>query len=323
MSLKITNLLGQDLGYIPITKNCASAIQDLMPIGVRCLWIDAVCINQADFSEKRLQVPLMGQIYSQAALVVGHLYTDNVFPIGVFIRNMVQAVANGKKFDATQLALTPFTRTLEELFGHQYFTRAWIVQEMTLAKSLILLYGIDCLYLDHLTAISHARSKGLISNRIPPLAKDDVYTLAWQQWLQFNNTLAFFEEYTSIVERLRPCVEQEGNSQRLTVAQIADRFVALGAKNPRDRVYATLSLASDSAIPELQPYYSLDISNKEIFTKISWHYLKEGKHLNLFLSAGVALRYITKSYAHVGSPGCPNPTHGPGSLRLSGTGQLV
>jgi len=38
--------------------------------GWRLLWIDAICINQDDSSEKAAQIPLMGQIYSKATRVV-------------------------------------------------------------------------------------------------------------------------------------------------------------------------------------------------------------------------------------------------------------
>lgn len=35
----------------------------------RVLWFDALCINHGDLDEKKIQVPLMGQVYSKAAAV--------------------------------------------------------------------------------------------------------------------------------------------------------------------------------------------------------------------------------------------------------------
>lgn len=32
-------------------------------------WIDQICINQGDSSEKNRQVPLMGEVYSKAGIV--------------------------------------------------------------------------------------------------------------------------------------------------------------------------------------------------------------------------------------------------------------
>jgi hypothetical protein len=288
MSLKITDSLGQDVGYIPITKNCASAIEALIPMGVRYLWLDAVCINQSDKPEKQLQIPLMGEIYSQASLVAGHLYTDNIFPVGLLIHKMVQALANGKKFDMSYAASFLIFRALGELFRHPYFERAWIVQEMVLAKSLILIYGRDCIHLDHLEVIAHGQSKDLITVGDPvfPGTANEKQLGKAGELLRLVTSIASFRERAAATHRLRQSLGQKDGSQRLTIAQIVDGNMSLGAKDPRDQVYALLSLASDSTVPELQPNYSLAVSNKEIFTKISWHYLQDGSHLNLFLGAG-------------------------------------
>ncbi|KAH7084128.1 heterokaryon incompatibility protein-domain-containing protein [Paraphoma chrysanthemicola] len=52
---------------IPVTKNCESALRHLrQTIDCLTIWVDAVCINQADDAEKALQIPLMGDIYSSA-----------------------------------------------------------------------------------------------------------------------------------------------------------------------------------------------------------------------------------------------------------------
>ena len=38
-------------------------------------WVDAICINQEDIKEKTYQVCLMGQIYSDASLVISWVVT--------------------------------------------------------------------------------------------------------------------------------------------------------------------------------------------------------------------------------------------------------
>jgi hypothetical protein len=54
-----------------IFKTTASVYEMLLHIehGI-WLWIDALCINQADFDERATQVKLMGSIYSMANRVV-------------------------------------------------------------------------------------------------------------------------------------------------------------------------------------------------------------------------------------------------------------
>jgi hypothetical protein len=54
-----------------ITTNCAAALRRLRyRFKARMLWIDAICIDQASDDEKAMQIPIMGDIYSQASQVV-------------------------------------------------------------------------------------------------------------------------------------------------------------------------------------------------------------------------------------------------------------
>lgn len=53
-----------------VTANCYSALRHLRKkLGQFTIWVDAVCINQADVAEKSQQIPLMGDIYGLADLV--------------------------------------------------------------------------------------------------------------------------------------------------------------------------------------------------------------------------------------------------------------
>jgi hypothetical protein len=56
---------------ICIAENLSYALQALRyPDRSRCLWVDAICINQAENEEKGHQVQHMGQIYERARMVV-------------------------------------------------------------------------------------------------------------------------------------------------------------------------------------------------------------------------------------------------------------
>jgi hypothetical protein len=52
---------------LPITTNCRQALLALRRrYGAVTIWIDAICMNQADDTEKATQIPLMEEIYSWA-----------------------------------------------------------------------------------------------------------------------------------------------------------------------------------------------------------------------------------------------------------------
>lgn len=53
--------------------NLYTALKSLQRDEDRCLWVDALCINQADHQERSSQVEMMGSIFKRAFLVVVYL----------------------------------------------------------------------------------------------------------------------------------------------------------------------------------------------------------------------------------------------------------
>ncbi|KAJ8132716.1 hypothetical protein O1611_g911 [Lasiodiplodia mahajangana] len=59
---------------LPVTKNLYAALRSLRQRRTgRKLWIDALCINQNDYEEKKIQLGLMRRVYQQAEKVVAYL----------------------------------------------------------------------------------------------------------------------------------------------------------------------------------------------------------------------------------------------------------
>ncbi|KAF2832806.1 HET-domain-containing protein [Ophiobolus disseminans] len=55
---------------VPITWNCRDALRALRKRwSILTIWVDAICVDQSNIAEKESQIPLMGDIYSQAAPV--------------------------------------------------------------------------------------------------------------------------------------------------------------------------------------------------------------------------------------------------------------
>lgn len=57
-----------------MTRNLHTALKALRSAseGI-CLWVDALCINQADFKEKKVQIRLMRRVYQQAEKVIAYV----------------------------------------------------------------------------------------------------------------------------------------------------------------------------------------------------------------------------------------------------------
>jgi len=55
---------------LPVLPSAHSALRFLRKkLGNFTIWIDAICINQADIEERQSQIPLMGEIYTRAEFV--------------------------------------------------------------------------------------------------------------------------------------------------------------------------------------------------------------------------------------------------------------
>jgi hypothetical protein len=113
----------------------------------RLLWIDAICIDQRDNAEKDRQIPLMRDIYRRAASVI-------VWLDGVEMRYMARQVLKGILHECdsgppeaslkavrvySDPGAEPGWTQLMNLYAHPWFSRAWVIQEITMAKKAVVL----------------------------------------------------------------------------------------------------------------------------------------------------------------------------------------
>ena len=134
---------GTSNAVLKVTPNVDSLLRDLRKESVaRHLWIDAICLNQANDIEKAEQIPLMGEIYEQAKKVRIWLGKgdDETARMFAFLRNA--AIVEDDRSDLAQYlhsilqklfdsaSLGPIERFLQQ----PWFSRRWILQEAGLAQ---------------------------------------------------------------------------------------------------------------------------------------------------------------------------------------------
>ncbi|KAJ3455886.1 hypothetical protein MRS44_017368 [Fusarium solani] len=275
-----------------ITFNCATAIQSLVPFRTRYLWIDAICINQRDALEKRHQLPLMPDIYTQATLVIGHLGGRNTLPIGDFMNRLRQNIAQGEDlvFDPFDSSNATMWEALFEILAQLYWGRAWIFQEVVLAKSLLLIYGTACLQWKDLASVA---KHSIAGDSIVLTEKSDNNDDRRELASRITRAMSNFGLFTHIVDRLKTHDSSSDVPKRPKLAQVIDLAYYRQATDPRDAVYALLGLCSDAAVPALQPNYDPSISCEQVYTDVACYYLETGKCINLLLLAGLAYRQPT------------------------------
>lgn len=124
-------------GEIPVSTNLAQALKRIRyPFGIRYVWVDAVCIDQSNLTERGHQVKMMGYIYSKASRVLVWLGADtDATPKGPL--EVVLEAAEGR--------ISPRESVTKEAFGAMsccdWFSRLWVVWELLCSKSALFIWG--------------------------------------------------------------------------------------------------------------------------------------------------------------------------------------
>jgi Heterokaryon incompatibility protein (HET) len=123
---------------------------------VSAIWIDALCIDQANISERTAQVRMMGQIYSGAERVMvwlgeeddGSRFTTELAFVAV------EVFANNRLHDGSKqehiLPGDPLEKEAElfdSVLRRPWFSRTWVIQEVALARDALLMCVARTLYL--------------------------------------------------------------------------------------------------------------------------------------------------------------------------------
>ncbi|KAL2133775.1 hypothetical protein VTI74DRAFT_1712 [Chaetomium olivicolor] len=136
-----------------VAPNLAAALRHLrLPDRPRTLWIDAICINQSDISERGEQVGRMCDIYSMASRVTiwlglaadnSHLALDSLRKLGSqveYLRGGLMCPSPGfyepdwYKSDCELPFDNDIWEAVHHLVARPWFTRLWIIQEAQLAN---------------------------------------------------------------------------------------------------------------------------------------------------------------------------------------------
>ena len=164
---KVSTLqIHQELGHIALTANLTEALPHISQhSSTKRLWIDQLCINQADNAEKSIQVGLMSEVYNKADRVIVWLGAEDssirlckewLMALDSLLPTLPDADRtqySSKNFhDAYRFLAVAntfrdstwapkFQDALGRFWSRVYFRRSWIVQEFLLGRGLVILAG--------------------------------------------------------------------------------------------------------------------------------------------------------------------------------------
>jgi hypothetical protein len=255
-SIAVIGKTGQPLGTIPLTNNLYTALCDLRDapnLPNHKLWIDQITINQDDIAERNSQIALMDKIYTGAATVISYLGPEG--PADENASKLIERIlahynyANVRDetiFAARVLDLqdcpNPFPihlhkETWEEVWKillGPYTRRLWMVQETCMNPNIWALRGSRFFY-------GRVVSFLYLLQAAKMLAFSDYQVQHWNQytaalWIATKHSIQKTTTYDLRKTELR------------TLSELMDRFCGLmECTNKKDRVYALMGMASDTA----------------------------------------------------------------------------
>lgn len=175
-------------------------------------WIDALCIDQLNLLERNHQVAQMGSIFSKADYV--HVWLGKT-PGAERIRRLVEGPGESMSLGTWSSFVRQDMAFLEEhVFKNEYWTRAWVVQEIVLAK--LVEVSLDTERFPFTQLIQNIRS----------------FCLNWAG--------THFEQFA---------FDGEGTVKfrNKSLLTLLDRFQEKGCSLVHDRVFSLLALCNDGA----------------------------------------------------------------------------
>lgn len=266
----ITRTILCEGGTLQVTENLFQALRHLRHEDrERCLWADAICIDQCDDLEKNHQLPLMGRIYSGAWRTVIWIGVDENNNAGLafdYIYRVFRAFASSgynelriRHFIAVQEGLQKeelkawiwgLFDALAPMFEKSWFNRLWVVQEFVLSKQARMAFGKKTIPMERVSnaAIAIVYLDEALAN-IHRLKSTVIHNLANMLLVRWH------------VQKRR---NDRANLRQPLMLELFRCTTVFKFTDPRDRIYAILGLAADS---NFQADYTLSV--RDTFIKFA------------------------------------------------------
>ncbi|KAF5580449.1 het-domain-containing protein [Fusarium pseudoanthophilum] len=240
------------------------------------IWVDQICINQADISEKGSQVQLMGRIYRECILV--HVWLGGYRKDIKHMQHVMQSLEplnwekiqdryKYKSLDMVDpqtwrvLGIRPITRRrargMIKFFNRAWFRRSWIIQEELLAPISNALFGSTMMHFQVLIGfMAFMNNTGWFEKLCFQMKHDHLQDTGINLFFTYLDRVA----YSLGIRRYHKEDQYWGCS--LPMNTITRLFRSSEATDPRDKVYAFIGIAkNDTNLDLLVPDYTKSVES--------------------------------------------------------------
>jgi Heterokaryon incompatibility protein (HET) len=276
------------------------------------IWVDALCINQADLEERARQVQLMGEIYSKARLVLGWVCADSEeISRGTQVIKRVDAcvkesLRSGVE-DWEELCLdlwipSPTNYTLNDNWNAvlriselPYWTRIWILQEITLSKSAAFLIGSSIFALGVLQRFLYTMRDAYPPREPIGHSLQTSYLTKRQRSSRFRREqIGMFMDFFVLgpVDNLRQELSENGQPSLIDYLRSAGR---MNATDPRDKLFGLAGITKSAIVPDYKR------STVDLYTELASTYVLDNiddpapRRYNILQISGTSLWAVAES----------------------------
>jgi hypothetical protein len=216
----------------------------------RVLWVDAICINQKEPTEKNHQVPMMSSIYGGAKKVciwLGEGDVDSKIAID-FIKQEVLKLQSFDELCESQEATAQW-RAMLNLMKRSWFSRRWVVQEIALANDAELHCGTKTIpWKDFADAVQLFVEVESATHRLSEVMRMDPAFYHIPGWFEYVSALgaSLLVEATGMLFRVSKPSTDKTRHPLLSLEYLVSRLSVFEATEPRDTIYALLAIAKDT-----------------------------------------------------------------------------
>jgi hypothetical protein len=277
---------------VAVTWNLEAALRQLpMSDQDKVLWIDALCINQADVAERNEQVSKMKLVYQLASGVIswlGEEYNDSreAFKLlqSILDVGLRKSICGELKPCTPAMALPDDivrkASALVKLFTREYWKRAWVVQEVAFAQKLVFHCGTDHTTLEEIKTVCEAIRKDSfwLTNAF---SSSGIRHIMWHLIMDGPNLVAKLTSNTSNedtdINKLH--ARSRYSNQDVTLGGLLVDHRIKKATDPRDKVYSLLGLVSTEKRNRIPVDYNLQ--TRSIFQRVAAFIATEEQDLSI------------------------------------------
>ncbi|KAL8372594.1 hypothetical protein RB599_000001 [Gaeumannomyces hyphopodioides] len=297
------NSVDIELGSVrkSVTRNLYEALRRLrFPDASRILWVNAICINQADDEEKGQQVAMMGEIYSKTErclIFLGEaeehnealeerrllvdfftddksLADDTIFHAFCLLRRLVMdahpsetgyftsEVEDGIRYPSSAV------RALKWLGERPWWKRIWTVQECILPPQCTVVYGPVqaplSMFFDSMQNLQRHRNSCCASD--PGIG-------------------TALSSLSVVINHLQDVQTWRQENRPIPLSSLMKIFRYRQATDPRDKIYGLLGLATDYSTFET-PVYNEVVTKEQIFARTTAAIIKSTGSLDILCQHG-------------------------------------